>query len=90
MKTISARVLTLLFINSIGVALAQKEGKKKHEVLSWEAPLTNNDFENWKFTESSIALKDRVVLAPTAKDQYGFMQCMWVSITFVNNLLSLF
>ena len=70
-------LLVLLLICLVNVTGAEKQGIKKHEVLSWEAPLSNDDFNNWKLAESSIALKDKIVLSPTGKDQFGFMQCMW-------------
>ena len=66
-------LISLILINFVGVVLAHKEGIKKHDVLSWEAPLSVTDFDNWKLAESSIALMDKVVLSPTGRDQYGFM-----------------
>lgn len=77
LPTKEALLLSIILINCIGGALAHKEGIKKHDVLSWQPPLSTDDFENWKLAESSIALQDRIVLSPTGRDQYGFLQCMW-------------
>jgi len=40
-------------------------------------PLNDESFSNWKFAMSSVALENKIILSPTGKDQYGFMQNLW-------------
>ena len=63
------------------VAQAEKEGNTFHPVISWTAPLDDQDFNNWLFQESSVALKNKVVLVPNGVEKSGFISNKWVSVT---------
>ena len=45
-------------------ALAEKFGNTYHPVISWDNPLHTDTWTNWQFWESSVPLKNRIVLAP--------------------------
>ena len=38
------------------VSMAEKQGNVFHPVLSWTGPIEEQDFENWSFMQSSVAL----------------------------------
>ena len=58
-------------------AIAEKEGKNYHSVLSWTPPLDAIDFESWDFTLSSVALKNKIVMVPNGGEQQGLMMNTW-------------
>ena len=68
--------LLVFILMNFDFALAEN---KAHPVLSWIPPLNNNQFDNWKFAASSVALNNKIILNPTGRDLYGFIQNMWVS-----------
>ena len=45
--------------------------------MSWQSPLTVDDFHNWRFEEASVPLANKIVLAPNGAEPYGFVQGMW-------------
>jgi len=72
-------------VTLLSYAQAEKEGNTFHPVLSWTGPLGNQDFKNWDFFESSVALNDKMVLAPNGNEQYGLIANRWVS--WVNSFI---
>ena len=84
-------MLTKLFILISGalVAFAQeeKEGINYHKPISWQAPSTALDFDNWEFYESSVMYTNKILLAPTGENQYGFIRNTWVSCCSKRNFV---
>ena len=65
--------LVILFTIAITMAVAEKEGNRYHPVVSYVPPLDTDDFKNWSFQESSVALYNKVVLNPNGIEKYGYM-----------------
>ncbi len=66
-------------VSLAGLTLAEKEGNVFHPVMSWTGPLDDQDFKNWELRSSSVALNNKLVLAPNG-DQNGFIGSKWVSL----------
>ena len=65
------------------VSMAEKEGIQYHPVLSWTAPVEEQDFSNFTFMQSSIALQNKLVLIPNGRENYGLIQSRWVSSAII-------
>ena len=71
------QLLILFSALFFSLCLAEKEGNRYHQVISWEPPLDSNDFRNWRFHESSVPLQNKIILTPNGKDQLGFIANLW-------------
>ena len=78
LKTL-AIILILLFFQ---IANSNSEGLGLNEQLSFSTPLHDKDFENWDTQESTVFLKNKVVLAPEGPDQIGYLASTHVSFLF--------
>ena len=67
----------ILFAIAISLVIAEKEGNRYHPVVSFAPPLDTDDFKNWSFQASSVALYNKVVLNPNGGEKYGYMQNKW-------------
>ena len=67
----------ILLAIAISWAVAEKEGNRFHPVISYTPPLDTDDFKNWSFQATSVALNNKVVLNPNGSEKYGYMQNKW-------------
>ena len=71
------RFLMASMVISMAGVVAEKEGNRYHPVISWTAPLDTDDFKNWTYQASTVALNNKIVLNPTGNDNFGYMQNKW-------------
>ena len=79
---VSCSLITLAVCALVSrVSMAEKQGNVFHPVLSWTGPIEEQDFENWAFMQSSVALQNKLVLIPNGHENYGLIQNKWVSLS---------
>ena len=66
-----------MVISMAEMAFAEKEGNRYHPVISWTSPLDTDDFKNWSFQATSVALNNKIVLNPTGNEMFGYIQNKW-------------
>ena len=76
-KPLTNILKAFMVISMADMAFAEKEGNRYHPVISWTSPLETDDFKNWSFQATSVALNNRIVLNPNGNEMFGYMQNKW-------------
>lgn len=73
--------MKVIGLSMLGCALAAQAPLTYQEVLSFKPPLTDDKFSHWTPRETSMFLKNKIVLVPELVSKIGFVKSNFVSLS---------
>jgi len=71
--------MKVIGLSILGYVLAAQNPLNYQELLSFKPPLTDDKFNHWKPKETSMLLKNKIVLVPELVNKIGFVKSKFVS-----------
>jgi len=71
--------MKVIGLSILGCALAANKPLNYQEVLSFKPPLTDDKFNHWTPKETSMFLKNKIVIVPELVNKIGFLKSNFVS-----------